>query len=166
MEKAYAKAAVKHMDDAEKDQFVRNATMGFIGFTTEDDLVTYITFKNNGRSIDVQIRLYRSGSMSSGLYLISFEASTRNLGKKTLVRKGIKEKDAFSNNWMYDYTPKRNTLAERSLHLFQIVTDGCLEVLNQFDEKYPDDPFLIIPGYLDEYGEFKTKAKLALSLHF
>jgi len=165
MEKAYAKAAVKYMDDKEKGQFVRNATMGFIGFTTEDDLVTYITFKNNGRSIDVQIRLYRSGSMSSGLYLISFEASTRNLGKKILVRKGIKEKDAFSNNWMYDYTPSRRRLFDRSVDLFQIVTDGCLEVLKKFD-KDADNPFLVIQGYLDEYGEFKTKAKLALSLHF
>tara|TARA_B100001093_G_scaffold514208_1_gene587734 strand:- start:2075 stop:2572 length:498 start_codon:yes stop_codon:yes gene_type:complete len=165
MKKVYAKAAVKHMNDEEKEQFVRNATMGFIGFTTEDDLVTYITFRNNGRSIDVQIRLYRSGSMSSGLYLISFEASTRNLGKKTLLRKGIEEKDAFSNNWMYDYTPRRRTLFERSVDLFQIVTDGCLKVLKKFD-KDADNPFLVMQGYLDEYGSFKTKAKLALSLHF
>ena len=165
MKKAYAKAAVKYMNDEEKEQFVRNATMGFIGFTDKGDLVTYITFKNNGRSIDVQIRLYRSGSMLSGLYLISFQASTRNLDKKTLVRKGIEEKDAFSNNWMFDYTPSRSTLFERSVDLFQIVTDGCLEVLNQFD-KDADNPFLVMQGYLDEYGEFKTKAKLALSLHF
>ena len=66
---------------------------------------------------------------------------------------------------MFDYTPSRSTLFERSVDLFQIVTDGCLEVLNQFD-KDTDDPFLVMQGYLDEYGEFKTKAKLALSLHF
>ena len=162
MKKAYAKAAVKYMNDEEIEKFVSIPVQKYKGFFNSDDMVSFIDFKNyEGRTVSVTIRMYEGTA-------IGFEATEWDPYKNVHITKEISYDIGSSNLWLhpnYWKHKEKEFLIYRSSAFYTIILNGCMKVLKKFD-KDADNPFLVMQGYLDEYRSFKTKAKLALSLHF
>lgn len=172
MEKAYAKAAVKYMNDEEIQKFVSIPLQKYEGFLAPMDnpqlvqeMVSFIEFKNkDGRNVSVTIKMYEN-------IAIGFEAKEWESKfypyRNRYITKEITHDIGSSNLWFrpnYQVIREHNWkkfLISRAFYLYDIILNGCIEVLKEFD-KNNDYPFLIMQGYLDDNGNFKTK----LSLHF
>ena len=152
MAKKYS--TIRYMNDREKENFVWEVTHGFRGFSDPSDMVTYIDFENNDRELYVELRLIQK--------VFYFTAKTKDLEHKTAVVKNISTQDAFSDKWITDLRPKKQYLIERSEVLFNIIFNGCLEVLNKFDEQFSEKlgPFLTIQGDATWKGLTATDMKL------
>ena len=147
MAKATARAAVKFMNDKEKESFVSRHINDFGGFYRNDNK-RIIEFKNgDGREITVVMSLYYES--------IHFEATEwEDEGFKRvsyLVR--FNPKKDF-DLWYFVDIRNQRTLVERSVRLFDIIRDGCIKVLEKFDKEFETN-FLVIYGSLDENGRFK-----------
>lgn len=146
MAKATARAAVKYMNDKEKESFVLRHINNFWGFRYNDNK-TLIRFKNgDGRTIYVTVALYSER--------IRFEIADEDFNR-VFYQQDLTERDSRLNKlWYHVDQEKQRTLAERSVRLFDIIRDGCIKVLEKFDKKF-GPTFLVIYGSLDENGRFK-----------
>ena len=144
MAKATTKTVVKYMTDKEKKLFVDRQIHNFLGFI-DDDNKSYIEFKNgNGRIVEVKVSLYNEA--------IGLKATERGTDRNVYFKLNFLTKED-SNLWYYVNQKNRRLLVERSTQFFDIIVNGCIKVLEKFDEKYTEK-FLVLYGSLSDSGKF------------